>query len=472
MWRKALVPLGIAVLATAASSTGRPASSARAGAPLDAVRTVPYATVARHRFVYPLKLSHNRRYLVDQRNVPFMIVGDAPQSVIGNLSVQEAAAYIADRRAGGFNALWINLLCAKYTGCRADGKTYDGIAPFTTPGDLSTPNPAYFARAAAILRLAARAGLVVFLDPSETGSWLSVLKNNGLAKDRAFGRFLGKRFRSFSNIVWLNGNDFQTWTHREDDAAVLAVAKGIRSADRAQLQTVELNYYASGSLDDSRWRPVIGLDAAYTYYPTYAQVIREYNRRSVVPVFMIEAGYEFEQNSSWMSYGDPVTLRRQEYWTALSGATGQIYGNGYIWPFRTGWKDHLDTIGSKELGYLVKLFVPRRWFRLVPDQHHKLVIAGYGRFSSSGNVGSSDYVTSAVTADRRLAVSYLPRGGSIAVNMSRLVGPRVHARWYDPTDGRYVPVPGSPFRTSDKVELQPPGENADGDPDWVLLLTT
>ena len=25
------------------------------------------------------------------------------------------------------------------------------------------------------------------------------------------------------------------------------------------------------------------------------------------------------------------TLRRQEYWTMLSGATGQLYGNGYTW---------------------------------------------------------------------------------------------------------------------------------------------
>ena len=32
---------------------------------------------------YPLKLSSNRRYLVDQNNRPFMIVGDSPQSMIG-----------------------------------------------------------------------------------------------------------------------------------------------------------------------------------------------------------------------------------------------------------------------------------------------------------------------------------------------------------------------------------------------------
>jgi len=118
--------------------------------------------------VYPLKASRNGRYLVDQRNVPFMIVGDSPQAMIGNLSLEDAESYLANRKAAGFNAVWVNLLCVKYTGCRDDGATFDGIEAFTTPGDLSTPNPAYFERADAVIRLAARAGIVVFLDPIET----------------------------------------------------------------------------------------------------------------------------------------------------------------------------------------------------------------------------------------------------------------------------------------------------------------
>ena len=190
------------------------------------------ARIAERRYDFPLKLSNNRRYLVDQRNAPFMIVGDSPQALIGNLSVSDAAFYIADRKAAGFNALWVDLLCTTYTGCRADGKTFDGIAPFTTPGDLSTPNPAYFTRADAIIRLAAKAGMVVFLDPIETGGWLGALRSNGLAKDRAYGRFLGRRYRSFPNIVWAHGNDFQSWRTPSDDALVLAVANGIRSVDR------------------------------------------------------------------------------------------------------------------------------------------------------------------------------------------------------------------------------------------------
>ena len=301
------------------------------------VRPPKVVTAGRH-YAFPLHVSKNGRYLVDRRGVPFMIVGDSPQALIGNLSVKAAAAYIANRKAAGFDALWVNLLCRAYTGCRSDGSTFDGIAPFTRPGDLSTPNPAYFNRAAAILRLAQRAGMAVFLDPIETGGWLDVLRSNGAAGDAAYGRFVGRRFRSFHNIVWLSGNDFQSWKDQADDAAVRAVALGIRSADPAALQTVELDYLRSASRDDPRWRGTIKLDAAYTYFATYAKVLQEYERRPPMPVFLLEAGYEFEQNAPTISYGNPQTLRRQEYWTALSGTTGQFYGNHYTWQFADGWE--------------------------------------------------------------------------------------------------------------------------------------
>ncbi len=185
--------------------------------------------------------------------------------------------------------------------------------------------------------------MAVFLDPIETGGWLDTLQANGVNKAYAYGRFLGKRYAKFPNIVWMSGNDFQQWSDPSLDALVLAVAKGIRSADTRHLQTIELNYNVSSSWDDTRWRPLLGLDAAYTYGPTYAEVLKEYDRQKSIPIFMVEAGYEFEQNSSSISYGDPETLRRQEYWTMLSGAAGQFYGNKYIWQFLPGWNSNSST---------------------------------------------------------------------------------------------------------------------------------
>jgi len=441
---------------------GVPDAHARPTTSLPAAATRP--------FEYPLKVSPNRRYLVDQRNRPFLITGDSPQALIGNLSLEDARAFVADRKAAGFNSLLVDLLCAKYTGCREDGTTYDGIKPFTSPGDLSTPNPAYFARADAMIRLMTKAGIVVFLDPIETGGWLDVLRKNGVARAYAYGRFVGRRYRHVPNLIWWSGNDFQTWRKASDDAVVLAVAKGIQSVDQSHIHSVLLDWFESGSLDDARWRSVVQLDAAFTYSPTYARVLKEYNRKNFVPVFLGEAGYELEAVNDWVSYGEPNIVRRQAYWSLLAGAAGQMYGNKYTWPFREGWKDHLDTPGSAQIGYLVRLFAGRPWFRLVPDQAHRIVTSGYGTFSATGNVGSSDYVTTAATPDGTLAMSYLPNGGTITVDATRLAGP-VSARWYDPAKGSYSTVAGSPFPNSGNLSFTAPGENGDGDRDWVLVLT-
>ena len=274
--------------------------------PLSGERAMPAAAQAgaSPNVAYPLTVGPTRRYLVDQRDRPFLIVGDSPQSMIVNLSVQDAKTYIADRKSFGFNALWVNLLCDKYTAGRADGSTYDHIQPFLKPNDLSTPNPRYFARVDAMIRLASQYGMVVFLDPIETGGWLETLQANGVKKAYAYGRFLGKRYTKFPNIVWMSGNDFQQWSDASLDSLVLAVAKGIRSADPRHLQTVELNYNVSSSSDDPRWRPLLGLNAAYTYSPTYAEVLKDYNGKGLMPIFMVEAGYEFEQNNASFSPGD------------------------------------------------------------------------------------------------------------------------------------------------------------------------
>src|SRR6266849_8045003 len=81
---------------------------------------------------YPVRVGPTGRYLVDQNDVPFLMVGDSPQAMIGKVSEADAELFFANRQSHGFNTVWINLLCAKYTACRPDGKTFDGIPPFTT----------------------------------------------------------------------------------------------------------------------------------------------------------------------------------------------------------------------------------------------------------------------------------------------------------------------------------------------------
>ena len=423
-------------------------------------------------FCWPTSVSANGRYLLDQTGRPYMIVGDSPQSLIGELSESQAAAYFADRQAHGINSAWINLICTGYTGCGGNG-TYDGIKPFNGTGSnpFANPNPAYFKRADNMIRLAAAHGITVFLDPAETGGWIGEIDQAGTRNDFNYGAYLGRRYKNFPNIIWLNGNDFQTWRNPADDANVLAIARGIKSTDPSHIQTVELNYHVSSSLDDRAWAPIIRLNDVYTYYPTYAEVLHAYDRSPAVPVFMGEANYENEDYDGHET-GGPYVLRLQEYWTMTSGGTGQLYGNHDTWDDGTNWayeSSHLDTAGVAQLNIMQAFFNSLAWYNLVPDQAHKFLIAGYGTFASTGYVQGNDYVTAALTSNRTTGVIYLPTGHTITVNLAKMSG-TVTAKWFDPTTGKYRSI--GRFANSGTRRFTSPPAHGDGFRDWVLLLRT
>jgi hypothetical protein len=374
--------------------------------------------------------------------------------------------------------MWVEMFCSTYSNICPGYTTYDGIAPFAWTNndpntfDISQPNPTYFSRVDAMVNLAAQYGVTLFLDPTETGGWMKIFENNGTTKAYNFGVYLGNRYKNDPNIVWQHGNDFQTWTNATDDNLIQSVANGIRSVDHNHLQTVELDYPTSASLNDPTWTQYIGIDSAYTYYSPYDQVLREYNRSNNIPVTFLEGVYEYQGYTG--GYTGPHELRAQEYWSVLSGATGAFYGNANIYSFPSGWKNTnwQTTPGISQLTCFMNLFAGRSWYNLLPDQNHTVVTAGYGTYQSitaqvMGN--TSDYTTTAITGDGSLMLSYLPTVRTITVNMSKFSG-SVNAKWYDPTTGTYTIVSGSPFSNSGSRQFTPPGNNAGGDGDWILVL--
>lgn len=106
----ALASVGALVVVTGCNTAPRPPEPA-------GVEMAPPARPTTTRdAAFPLAVSPNRRYLVDRRNDPFLIVGDSPQALFVNVSVAQANYFLANRKAAGFNTVWVNLLCAKYTG--------------------------------------------------------------------------------------------------------------------------------------------------------------------------------------------------------------------------------------------------------------------------------------------------------------------------------------------------------------------
>ena len=415
------------------------------------------------------RASADKRYLVNQNNQPVFLVGDSPHGLFANITPTQAQTYFANRASYGINVVWAELLCTDYLpNCRSNLSTFDGILPFSTPGDISTPNPAYFSRVDAIVTAAAQNGVTILMDNWETGAGMPLLRSNGNTKAFNYGVFLGNRYKNSPNIIWILGNDFWTWQDSTDITLAKNIMAGIASVDTNHLQTTQLGT-PSGSHESTVLMQYTTLAAAYTYPPQYAEIYTEYNASPTLPVFMEEANYEGENNTG-NDPSTPLVLRKQEYWSMLAGAlAGQMYGNGAVDYFKAGWQTAMDTIGVKQLQYMKNFFASRQWYNLVPDQNHTVVTAGYGTFASSGAVTGNTYVTTARTTDGSLVISYIPQGGTITVDMTKLRG-SITARWFDPTNNTFSTISGSPFANTGTRQFVTPGNNSGGDNDWVLVL--
>jgi len=429
--------------------------------------------------VYPLHPSANGRYMLDASNAPFLIIGDAPHSILANLSNSDAATYLTNRGQRGFNALWIELLCNGYTfgygteGTPNYGRDVNGNNPFTsTLGggfyDLTTPNEVYWSHVDYIVQQAAANGLQCVFTPLDQGGWTQTSLVNGTTRCQQYGQFLGNRYKNYPNIIWNFGNDFQQWRTQQNDAVILAIADGLRSADSNHVITIQLDYFVSESQDDTNWIPRINTNGVYTYYPTYAETLVAYNKPTIMPVLFLEENYEDESNVGEL--GTPKVLRRQEYWSMGGGAlAGHMYGSYWTDRFANGWQSHLNTQAVTELGYFKNFFNSIHWYDLVPDQSHTFLTAGYGTFNDRGHVGDNDYATGLRTLDGTLGVVYTPVSHTLTIAMSGFAGP-VTARWYDPSADTFTNISGSPFPNSGSHNFTTPGSNSAGDPDWVLLL--
>jgi hypothetical protein len=429
---------------------------------------------------YPVKASSNGRYLVDQNGNPFLMVGDSPQTPISVINATDTGLYFANRQSKGYNTVWMMFPCTNATIpiCPTTAAALDGTVPFTSgtsPSsyDLSTPNNAYWAEVDAAINLAAQYNLLVLFNVIETAGWTVAMENNGNTKTYNFGQYIGSRYKNFPNIVWLVGNDFQTWnTNSVDNTLAQSLMQGILSADSNHLMLTELNYYLSGSHDDSLLAPYTTLDGAYTYYPTYYEVLKQYNAVAM-PVVTEEAYW-------WgITYGNitpttatPLMLRKQAYWTVLSGGLGgYLSGDINSAAFQSGWQTAINDIPATHMSYWGQFFESLSFYKLVPDQSHTVVTAGYGTATGngSGNIQTDNYVTTALASDNSSVLSYCPQSCTITANMAALSG-AVKAQWYDPTNNTYQAISGSPFTNSGTHTFSTPGNNSAGDPDWVLLL--
>ena len=409
---------------------------------------------------FPLQRRPGLRYLVGQSGRPFLIHGEAAWTLLVRLTREEVDRYLEDRQRRGINTLLIDLLEVDLrvygiSGASSPRNVY-GEAPFLDPGDYTRPNEKYFAHVDWVLKRAAEHGFLVLLTPSYLGyeggdqGWYRAMRRNGPERLRAYGRYLGSRYRKMKNIVWVLGGDYDP----PERTLIQAIVNGLRETDPDAL----LSFHGSRGtaarafLDSgAAW---LDLNTIYTDEDSVVAAAHTEYAASTLPFILIEGRYEGEGASE-------ATVRAQAYQAMLSGACGQLMGNKWIWLFDQGWEKALDSPGARSPVHMRSILEAIHWWQLQP---------AYDGFVVNGVGTGIERAVSAVAADRRQAIVYMPSQRTITLNTKWLIGPKLEVRWIDPTNEHSETVAGSPLATSPNLELRAPERNGSGYGDWLLEL--
>lgn len=434
-----------------------------------------------------LKVSENKRFLIKEDGSPFYWQGDTAWELFHRLTREEADKYLADRAAKGFNVVQAVAL-AELDGLEtpnahgdrpllkaADGG-WDVTKPDTTEGSefSDAGQYDYWDHVDYIVNKAETLGVYIALLPTWGDKWnmawgvgpISFTPENA----RAYGEWIGNRYKDKTNIIWVMGGD-----RMPEGSNMLSIvnrmAEGIRIGDKGRhLMTYHPGGQQSSSKDfqASEWLDFNMIQSGHNTYDfdNYRLVQNDYEQEPMKPTLDGEPRYEdhpvnFNPENGWFQEYD---VRQAAYWAVFAGAFGHTYGNHNIWQMKTPerqplsyahgtWVDALSHPGAGQMQYLHKLMESRPFLSRVPDQ--SIV---------EDELYDADHIQA--TRGDDYAFVYSATGQEFTVNMGKISGDKVKAYWYDPrtgesnVNGEYV---------NKGIQLFLPPTNGRGN-DWVLVL--
>ena len=459
-WNTTTVPDGSYTLLSDASGPGGSAVSSGISITVD---NTPLAT----------SLSASHTYLVDQLGNPFLVNGDSAWNLAFALDSTDQTTYLKDRHSDGFNTVVTDLVGNSTNFGRSNGSNYNGEVPFTD-GNFATPNPAYWSKIDTFFHSAETQGITVFAIPidayaTQGGNVFNTMTN---AQAKAFGQWLANRYppSQYPGIVWMLGNDYAGDGAGADNGGFLSQYQALVSGlGTVRPVTIEQGFYESLSTDGRGLGPLMSINAAYSYHPTY-EVIERGRTTESIPVVFFEGAYE---NPLTGFPATPLDLRKQLGWSMTSGGAGTFYGNDKLWEFQSGWQNQLDTSDVAQRKALNAAFAGVNWQNLHPDVNSQLVVSGrnseFTNWSTSNSPDTNDptygnYVSAAYSTDGALGVIYNPDTTKNRITISNSVlGANPSITAVDPTDGARTSLGWTTTPTM--------GTNAGGDHDWLFIIT-
>ena len=370
--------------------------------------------------VYPVKVSPNGRYFVDQQGRPVFWLGTTQWQLFRDNTPEEAAEIIGSVGRKGFAFIQVMLLGV------GDGTkpNVNGAKPVTSEDPL-TPNEAYFKNVDAAVESARKQSVNISMMIYHQRYRKLITEKNA----RGWARWLAARYKDVPTIVWSMTPEAKL----EFRGVLRELAAGLREGDGGKhLITFKPDPapYSSSFLHEEPW---LDYDCMQVWKWTdliYPMVTKDYGLKPVKPVVMAEGAYE--AGSEYGFEVTPLWIRRQAYYSYLLGAH-HTYGHNDSWRMLPTWRKSLDAPGAVQLGILRKVFLERKeWWLLEPDQ--ALLVRG-------GVTGGDVLNLAARHRDGKWIMAYLGTKATFSVNVGKLsAGKGQRAQWVDPRTGSATPA--------------------------------
>ena len=444
--------------------------------------------------IFPLHTSSNKRYLADEKDKPFPILGRTSWCII-SLPKKSYRQFIQHSLSYGYDAIEMNAINHDPRGNRVPfngngelpflrtlgGADWKGSLAYNNISvecpDFTAPNTEYWNFVDSFLKYCESNGILVFFFPAYVGyentnqGWMQEMTANGPAKMEAYGRWIATRLQERKNIVWMLLGDMGTFN--EAQAAVeAALIRGLKSVPLQQSghYSAEANS-GQNSTDQVDFGKEMNLNGTYTWDSTGIASLgrRAYANNPVMPAFLLEEPYDEEgPDGNGVNPHATQPVRRFQWTGWLSTIGGYIAGNGYIWPFVDPfWTEHLNSAGAKEMAVLNAFIRSIPWWELVPsglNGMRTLIISDETKIDA-------DKIVAAANPDGTLLVAYRSpdQDGGMMVDVTGM-SDQLDAKWFDPTNGTYSPIGGSPFVNTGRISIAAPPANGQGARDLVLVI--
>ncbi len=452
-----------------------------------------------HSFGQQLRVSKDNTLLEHEDGTPFLWIGDTAWEFFHVLNREEAIKYLNNRKEKGFSVVQAVIL-----------SEMQGINTPNAYGELplkdknpAKPNNKYFEHVDFIVKEAQKRGLYIGMLPTWGDKVTNANGGEGVifTPENAYlyGKFLGKRYKSYS-VIWILGGDRDV--NSETESTIWnEMARGIKEGDDGRNL---ITYHPRGESTSAYWFHNTAWLDFNSYQSGHARrydKVYEYNEKHRLlyprkPFINIEPVYEdigvrfwdfldfskkgrnkddylypggLIKDTGFFEEGvfNAHDVRVSAYWTFLSGAAGYTYGNNTIWqmlkpggrcyvPALYYWEEALNRPGAESMAYVRKFFDKYPLNSFFPDQS---VVYGMNRCNEW-------YIIAATANDYSFILAYLSKGQKVTLNLSKLSGGTYSYRWYNPSTGVFSEKKA--INGQQIQEFIPPSHGEEND--WLLVV--